>query len=149
MNDLPASASYVSLKSLAAELGMDRSHARRYVLNLGITPAKRRTADSGGQLTLMVSAAEAELVRNTRTERGFAGAQSAVENEAGFFYLIQLVPEAIPNRVKIGIADSVEKRLAEHRTAAPTAKLLKSWPCKRSWDYAAMDSITRNGSSLS
>ncbi len=50
----------------------------------------------------------------------------------GYFYVIQLVPEALPNRVKIGIADSVEKRLAEHRTAAPTAKLLKSWPCKRS-----------------
>ena len=104
MNDLPASASYVSLKSLAAELGMDRSHARRYVLNLGITPAKRRTADSGGQLTLMVSAAEAELVRNTRTERGFAGAQSAVENEAGFFYLIQLVPELDPKRIKLGFS---------------------------------------------
>jgi len=39
-----------------------------------------------------------------------------------------------PNRVKIGFADSVEKRLAEHRTAGPTAKLLKAWPCKRSWD---------------
>lgn len=66
----------------------------------------------------------------------------------GFFYLIQLVPEALPNRVKIGFADIVEKRLAEHRTAAPTAKLLKAWPCKRSWDYAAMDSVTRDGCRL-
>jgi hypothetical protein len=59
-----------------------------------------------------------------------------------------LVPEALPNRVKIGFADNVEKRLAEHRTAAPTAKLLKTWSCKRSWDYAAMDSITRTGCKL-
>jgi hypothetical protein len=66
----------------------------------------------------------------------------------GFFYLIQLVPEALPNRVKIGFADNVEKRLVEHRTAAPTAKVLRAWPCKRSWDYAAMDSITRTGCKL-
>jgi hypothetical protein len=58
------------------------------------------------------------------------------------------VPEALPNRVKIGFADNVERRLAEHQTAAPTAKLLKVWPCKRSWDYATMDSITRTGCKL-
>jgi hypothetical protein len=34
----------------------------------------------------------------------------------GYFYLIQLVPEALPNRIKVGFTDSVEKRLAEHRT---------------------------------
>ncbi len=66
----------------------------------------------------------------------------------GYFYVIQLVPEAIPERVKIGFADSVEQRLNEHRTAAPTARLVKIWPCKRSWDYAAMDSITREGCKL-
>jgi hypothetical protein len=74
MNDVPANSRHVSLKALAVELGMDQSHARRYVLNLGITPAKRRTADSGGQLTLTVSAEEAELIRSTRTKQGFAGA---------------------------------------------------------------------------
>jgi hypothetical protein len=66
----------------------------------------------------------------------------------GYFYLIQLVPEALPNRVKLGFADSVDRRLGEHRTAAPTARLLKSWPCKRSWDFAAMDCITRTGCKL-
>ena len=62
---------YVSLKQLATELGMDRSHARRYVRNLGVTPAKRRTPDSGGQLTLTVSAQEAAFIRRTREEQGF------------------------------------------------------------------------------
>jgi hypothetical protein len=66
----------------------------------------------------------------------------------GYFYLIQLVPEALPNRVKIGFADNVEQRLAQHRTAAPTARLLRAWPCKRSWDYAAMDSITSKNCQL-
>jgi hypothetical protein len=73
---------------------------------------------------------------------------SAKFDRYGYFYIIQLIPEVLPNRVKIGFADNVEKRLNEHRTAAPTAQLLKAWPCKRSWDYAAMDSVTREGCKL-
>ena len=63
----------------------------------------------------------------------------------GFFYLIQLVPELAPNRVKIGYTDNLDIRLKEHQTSAPTAKLIRSWRCKRAWDQAAMDSITRSG----
>ena len=51
---------YVSLKQLAETLGMDRSHARRFVLRLGYKPVKRRTAESGNQLALAVTAKEAE-----------------------------------------------------------------------------------------
>ena len=49
---------------------------------------------------------------------------TATYDRHGYFYLIQLIPEAMPNRVKIGFADNVERRLVEHQTAAPTAKLL-------------------------
>jgi len=58
------------------------------------------------------------------------------------------VPEALPNRFKIGGTDNLEQRLSEHRTSAPTSKLIKDLDCKRSWDYAAMDSITREGCEL-
>lgn len=133
---------YVSLKELAAELGMDRSHARRYVLNLGISPTKRRTPASSGQLTLTVSAQEADFVRRTREEQGFLSSETAVTTEKGYFYIIQLVPDLDPNRLKLGFADNVEARLAQHRTSAPTAKLLKSWPCKRSWERTAIDALT-------
>lgn len=73
---------------------------------------------------------------------------SPTDDRFGVFYLIQLVPEVLPNLVKIGFADNVDRRLNEHKTAAPTAKIVKSWPCKRSWDYAAMASITREGCKL-
>jgi hypothetical protein len=46
---------FVSIKELAQRLGMDRSHARRYVLKLGYSFHKRRTSDSGSQLTLCVT----------------------------------------------------------------------------------------------
>jgi len=56
------------------------------------------------------------------------GGGAATYDRYGYFYIIQLVPEALPNRVKIVFADNVATRLAEHRTDAPTAKLLKTWP---------------------
>lgn len=66
----------------------------------------------------------------------------------GYFYMIQLIPEEVPNRVKIGYTDNLETRLREHQTSAPTAKFLGHWKCKRSWDQAAMDSITRDNCQL-
>jgi hypothetical protein len=148
MNTDTSQPTYISLKALASELGMDRSHARRYVLNLGIMPLKRRTADSGGQLTLTVSSTEADLIRKTRTEQGFTGSQTPVENEVGFFYFIQLIPELAPTRIKLGFADNVANRLQQHRTSAPTATVIKYWPCRRSWERTAIDAIASAGGSL-
>jgi len=139
---------YVSLKQLAAEVGMDRSHARRYVLALGLTPTKRRTSDSGNQLTLTVTASEAEYVRNERREQGFLGSGKPVEKELGSFYVIQLVPELDPRRIKLGFADDVNQRLAQHRTSAPTASVLRSWPCKRSWEKTVIDALACSGGKL-
>jgi hypothetical protein len=139
---------YISLKALAAELGMDRSHARRYVLRLGVEPKKRRTPDSGGQLTLTVSATEAEFIRGRRNEQGFLDSSKPVQNEAGFFYVIQLVPELDPKRIKLGFADDVAVRLSQHRTSAPTAVVIKSWPCKRSWEGTIIDALASVGGKL-
>jgi len=132
---------YISIKHLAERLGMDRSHARRYVLKLGFKPEKRRTRDSGNQLSLTVTADEADAILKHRTEQGFAGQSKAVETEAGIFYVIQLVPELDPRRIKLGFAIDLNDRLVQHRTAAPTAKILKSWSCKRSWEGTIMDCL--------
>lgn len=135
---------YVSLKQLAETLGMDRSHARRFVLRLGYKPVKRRTAESGNQLALAVTAKEAEGIVQTRKERGFlASEHDAIPNEYGVFYAVQLVPDLDPRRVKLGFASTIEERLSQHRTAAPTATVLKTWVCRRSWERAAMDSLTQ------
>jgi len=55
--------------------------------------------------------------------------------------MIQLVLDLDPNRVKLGFADSVQTRLAQHRTSAPAAKMLKWWPCKQSWERTVMDAL--------
>ncbi len=133
---------FVSLKQLAGELGMDRSHARRYILRLGFTPHKRRTPDSQNQLTLAVSIPEAELIRGKRREEGFFESTKPVVKEVGIFYVIRLVPELDPRRLKLGFADDLLSRLCQHRTAAPTAAVVKSWPCKRAWEGTVMDCLT-------
>jgi hypothetical protein len=132
---------FVSLKQLATELGLDRSNTRKYVLKSGVRPHKRRTPDSGSQLTLALTVEEADRIRAKRREEGFLGASKAVSKEAGYFYVIRLVPELDLRRVKLGFADDVGVRLAQHRTAAPTAVLVRHWPCKRSWEGTAIDCL--------
>ena len=146
---------FLSFFDLAKRLNVGYDTVRRlvsrYGTELGIAVERRKTPTSKGALTQCVSPDDANKL--------IAFFESKVDDPAGkdeefsfqrfgYFYLIQLVPEALPNRIKIGFADNVEQRLNEHRTAAPTARLLKAWPCKRSWDSAAMDSITREGCRL-
>lgn len=123
---------YVSLKQLSDDLGMDRSHARRYVLRHGIQPHKRRTPDSQNQLTLAVTVQEAEAIKTKRREEGFLGDAKPLAKEVGVFYIIRLVPELDPRRIKLGYADGLASRLSQHRTAAPTAVVVKSWGLQES-----------------
>jgi hypothetical protein len=139
---------FVSIKSLAVRLGMDRSHARRYVLQLGYTLHKRRVSGSGGQLTLCVTSAEADQIVCQRSEKGFLAPTVVAVSDVGVFYVIQLVPDLDPKRLKLGFAESLKQRLSQHQTAAPTARVIGTWPCKRSWELTAMDALTRVGCRL-
>jgi hypothetical protein len=139
---------FVSIKDLAKRLGMDRSHARRYVLKLGYTFHKRRTPDSGSQLTLCVTSAEADQIASQRADKGFIASTVVAVSDVGVFYVIQLVPDLDPKRLKLGFAESIEQRLSQHRTAAPTARMLRAWPCKSSWEQTAIDALTTVGCRL-
>ena len=145
-------ADMVPMTEIAKRLRIDLTTVRRLIAKEG--DALQLVLHRGKQDRLFLSREDADkLIASYEARRGPVaapadGVNMATYDRYGFFYLIQLVPEALPNRVKMGFTDNVEKRLAEHRTAAPTARLLKAWPCKRSWDYAAMDSITRTGCRL-
>lgn len=114
---------FVSLKQLAEALDLDPSNARKYILKQGFKPVKRRTQDSGGQLTLSFTKEEAERVIAVRREQGFFGGAETkpISEDKGYFYVIHLVPELDPNRVKLGFASDAANRLQQHRTSAPTA----------------------------
>ncbi len=135
----------VGIPEIAKRLQVDGGTVRRLIACK--SDALKLTVHRGKQNHLYLTRSDADkLIANydgRRSPIAVTEEDTVKPNRYGSFYLIQLVPEALPNRVKIGYVDNVEQRLSEHRTAAPTARLLKSWPCKRSWD-----SITREGCKL-
>jgi hypothetical protein len=136
----------VSIKTIAAELGVSKVYALRLAkkcaAELGIT------LHYGLRNALSLSREDADcLISNYRPRVSAAAAANDVGRFTGFgyFYLIQLHPEDLPARLKIGYTDNLDVRQSDHRTNAPTLKLLKAWPCKRTWEEAAKASITREG----
>jgi hypothetical protein len=127
---------------------MDRSRARRWILKSGYTFLRVRTPDSGGQLALAVTPEEADAIITLRREAGYGDAERPVVSSYGSFYLIQLVPELDPRRAKFGSAQDVQDRLNQHRTAAPTARVVKSWPCRATWEQTAIDCLAAAGCRL-
>jgi hypothetical protein len=134
----------VSIKAVASELGVNKDYALRL--------AKKRATELGLKLhygkrnALFLSREDADrLIDNYRPRASAAAAADDVGRFTGFgyFYIIQLHPEDLPTRLKIGYTDNLGVRQSDHRTNAPTLKLLKSWPCKRTWEDAAKASITR------
>ena len=140
------STEFVTLKDLSQELGLDRSNLRKYVIDAGLTFAKVRTSESRGQLTLALTPVDADEIRDRRDREGYLKIKAvAGDNGDGWFYIIQLVPDLKPQRIKLGFTGNVDSRLSAHRTAAPTAKVLEAWPCRKVWEVAAIDSTTREG----
>jgi len=138
---------YKTYKEIAGELGVSIDTVRRNVgaikAKFNFEPKKLKTATSKGALVACLKSDDAEKFIRFYKSKG--NPKSILNNNRnyGYFYLIQLIPEFQSNRIKIGFADDVDKRLKEHQTSSPTAKLLGSWPCKRVWDRAVMDSLTR------
>lgn len=138
---------YRTYREIADELGVSIDTVRRNVESqedkLNLVPIKRKTSSSKGALVACLSSDDAENFIRFYSNRGNTKSDSSSNRNYGYFYLIQLIPEFQPDRVKVGFADDVKKRFKEHQTASPTAKLIGYWHCKRAWDQAAMDSITR------
>lgn len=135
---------HVTLSALALELGLDKSGLRKYALKNHFVPVQIRTLESRGQSMLALSSEDAEALRELRQQQGFGpGTGEVLDTGTGFFYVVQLVPELSPNRLKLGYTNGLDGRLSAHRTAAPTAILLKSWPCQKVWEPAAIASATR------
>jgi len=138
---------YVALRDLAQELGIDRSNLRKQILSsgLGLDLRKIRTKDSKGQLTLALTSEDAEMFRAARERQGFSDKPKPVANGDGWFYVVQIMPDVEPRRVKLGFASDAQNRLNAFRTVSPSAELVKSWPCKRGWELTVIDSVTRYG----
>ena len=137
----------VAIAELADELGCYKSALFKIAKRLDIQPLKQRDAARGNQLISVVTQVEAERIRTEYSASRRASAQvpedaAPVGADEGTFYLIQLEPEHDPGRFKVGFTTDLEGRLRRHRCSAPFAQCTKSWPCRRTWERAAIDCIT-------
>lgn len=135
----------VPIIEIAEALGISKDYALRLVkrraAELGLKPIR------GKRNAVFLSKEDADLLIQSHEPRRPSSSGSGdgwATTDFGFFYLIQLHPEDLPDRVKLGYTDNLTQRLHDHRTTAPTLKLLRSWPCKRTWEAAAISSITRS-----
>jgi len=140
----------VPLTEIARRLGLDRSNARKWLLKNGFHFLKIRTPATRGQLTLAMPEEDVNAAIELRKQQGFpVGRERGVaavsqSSDGGCFYVVQVVPEFSPNRIKLGFTTNVNQRLASYRTVAPTAKLVKTWPCGFSWEQAAIACATKD-----
>jgi hypothetical protein len=115
---------------------MDKSHCRRFVISSGINFHKKRDV-STGQKVNAVSKDDAEKIIRLRSVQGY-GNSNAVKDEKGWFYIIQVIPEYNPNRIKFGYASDIQSRLSAHRCSAPTAEVVATFPCDPAWEKVAI-----------
>ncbi len=142
---------YVS-SGIAQEWGIDKSTARKYVKRHGFEFLRVRGDDRTHQLVLGLPTTEAELVREARSREGYSSQNGndsrPVENGIGVLYLVQIMPDADSSRIKLGYASDANRRLASYRTVSPTAAIVKTWPCRATWERAAIDSLTTENCTL-
>jgi hypothetical protein len=137
----------IAMGELADELGIYKQTVFKIANRLGIQTVKRRDPSRGNQLIALVTEIDAAAIRDEvaqgRRSR-VQGNSDAVEfaPDEGWFYLIQLEPEHDPGRFKVGFTTDLDGRLRHHRCSAPFAAYLKTWPCKRLWERAAIDCMT-------
>ena len=140
----------VGIADIAKRLNVEVSTVRRLIKNEGDGLGIKLHIGKGNKHLLSSKDAD-RLIAYYVGKRGpikVNSQESKQFDKYGYFYIIQLVPEYSPYRVKIGFTYDVKQRLIQHKTAAPTAKLVKKWACKIYWEYAAIDSITREGCKL-
>lgn len=134
----------VTLTEIANRLGIEKSNARKYILNLNCTnPFRIRTLESGNQLCLAWSKEDAEKIYEHRKNSGFTECKKILESSDGYFYVIKIFPEFSENRIKLGFSSDMTNRIIQHKCISPTLQLIKTWKCKRYWEPVIIDIVEK------
>jgi hypothetical protein len=139
---------YQTLKQLANTLNRDISGVRRYIKNNCPTVKWLVSRDENGQKCFVFDQEDVNLILNTRTQQGYLNTTKILPTEdSGKFYVIQIIPDLDPKRIKLGFTSDLENRLNAHKTICPQLKLLANYPCKKIWEKTSIQYL-KNSSSL-
>lgn len=146
----------IAVVELADELQIRKQTVFKAMKRLGIQAVKRREYDRRGQMISVIRKVDADAIRDDlrRTTSGVRDGSSSAgdtryfSEDSGVFYVVQLEPAHDPGRVKVGFTTDIDGRLRHHRCSAPFAQCVKTWPCRRTWERAAIDCITTGAEQL-
>lgn len=126
---------FYNLRDIAKELGITYQTVKSRTEQLDIEVVQ--TQNEKNMYLSSIRAADLAKLKDSLTNKS--------HSENGFFYMIALVPEYSRGRIKLGFATNVEERLGNHRTAAPTAELVRCWPCKRAFEKTIIAALSSLG----
>src|SRR5271157_5667672 len=142
---------WLQVKELAPLLGFKGTSGGTYCLRwlkkhgFANRLAQKITPNSRGHYASCLNFKDAAEVLELRQKQGGiprGGAEKQLPGDGGHFYVCQLMPELHPKRLKLGFVPDVALRLDHYRTTNPSARMIKTWPCRKLWKQAAMDAIT-------
>ena len=138
----------IPVGDVARQLGKHRSVVFKILKRLKIATRKQRDLSKGNQVVSCITRTDferlaSELVATSESNTATCSDSQSdgMSYDVGVFYLIQLEPEHDPGRFKVGFAASLPERLRALRCSAPFATVIRTWPCRRSWEQTAIDSV--------
>lgn len=131
------------------------------ILNIGYTSIRRyykQLVDDGmiensqvikartGHMCKGLTKSQIDYIRRSYMIPTFNGVEKKqTGSDDGVFYVILLIPEFSKTRIKVGFTENMENRLRSHMVSAPTAEVIKTYPCKRSWEGYLLAVVERHG----
>lgn len=129
---------YVPVSQLANDIGRDRSTVHKMLKRRDdIEVVMKRTLDSGNQTTAHISKDDYDRLLEERKD--FYQPQEA--GGPGVFYMIAVWP-GLP-AYKFGFTTDMAGRAASHRTMAPQLEVVKTWPCGKDMELAALKAVDK------
>jgi len=116
----------VFVSSLAGDLGMDKGNLFKLLKKLKIATTPIRSPKHGQQKIAALTKEDVSKVISYRTDF-----YREPERKIPVIYLVQLLPDLSPNRVKIGYTADILARIRDFKTTCPDLKLVKTWQCSR------------------
>ena len=133
----------ITASQLAKEIPMDKSHLLKLAKKLNIPLHKGRIASDHNQVVAFFEDTDADRLREYRKDFS-SKSKPKTPSEDGYLYIVATEPEIMPRRHKIGFTISIEERLRTHRNTSPNAVLIKTWPCRRTWESTAIAAMTND-----
>ncbi len=141
----------IRLNECAKEMGVDKSNLSKYLKagkygNIKIKFIRDKT--KGNQKVSIISKKDFEKIKNIRIKDGFGVNKPIGKENVGFFYIVQINPDNIPNRYKCGFSNIPNQRISSYKTVCPNAKFVFKTKCDDFFEKPLLKMISKNSKQI-